>query len=54
MNEITKALLTDLQSDLDRMKWSESNIEVVWSLDTMVQTIREKQELIRKSIETKS
>ena len=51
MNEKTKALLKDLQSDLDRIKRLESNSGVIWGLDTMVHTIRLTQKLIRKSID---
>jgi len=51
MNEETKALLKDLQSDLDRIKRQESNMGVIWGLDTMVHTIRLTQQLNRKSID---
>jgi hypothetical protein len=51
MNEVTKALLKDLQEDLARIKFLESNIEVVWKLETMKNKIDVTNKLIRKSIE---
>lgn len=50
MNEITKALLKDLQSDLDRIKISESNIEAIWLLEDLKKSIDTTTKLIRKSI----
>jgi hypothetical protein len=50
MNKVTKALLKDLQDDLDRIKFLESNIEVVWKLETMKKTIDATNKLIRESI----
>ena len=39
MNEVTKALLKNLQEDLDRIKLLESNMEIVWKLETMKKNI---------------
>lgn len=50
MNEITKALLKDLQDDLDRIKNAESNIEVVWRLESLKNSIDVSKKLIMKEI----
>ena len=50
MNDITKALLKDLQNDLDIIKAMNSNIEVVWRLEKLKETIDLTNKLIIKSI----
>lgn len=50
VNETTKALLQDLQNDLDAIKSKKSNIEVVWELENMARMIKETKKLILKSI----
>ena len=52
MNEITKALLRDLQDDLNIIKLMESNIEVVWKLEKLKEAIDLTNKLIVKSIKT--
>lgn len=39
MNDLTKALLKDLQEDLTSIKNLQSNIEVVWALNKLKQNI---------------
>ena len=50
MNDLTKALLKDLQEDLDNIKKLSSNIEVVWALAKLKQNINFTQKEIEKSI----
>ena len=50
INKITKALLKDLQDDLERIKHVESNIEVVWQLDKLKTAIDFTKNKIRESI----
>lgn len=50
MNDLTKALLTDLQNDLDKIKNLDSNIEVVWQLEVLKRSIEVTTKLIRKEI----
>ena len=51
MNDVTKALLKDLQADLDLMKGLETNIEVVWQLQKMKEAVELSMKLILKSIQ---
>jgi len=50
MNDITKALLKDLQADLDKIKSLESNIEVIWELEKLKGSIDITKSLILNSI----
>ncbi len=50
MNDTTKALLNDLQNDLDSIKKLESNIEVVWQLEVLKRNIEATTKLILKNI----
>jgi len=50
MNNITKALLEDLQNDLNIIKSHESNIEVVWSLNKLISNIKLTQKLIQEEL----
>ena len=52
MNNLTKALLKDLQEDLDSIKKLESNIEVVWALAKLKQNINFTQKEIEKNIDS--
>ena len=50
MDNLTKALLKDLQEDLDRIKLMQSNIEVVWKLETLIQSIEHANKIIIENI----
>jgi hypothetical protein len=50
MNDLTKALLKDLEEDLNSIKFLESNMEAVWRLDKLKNNISLAQRIIRKSI----
>jgi len=50
MNDLTKALLKDLQEDLNSIKNLQSNIEVVWALNKMKQNINFTQKEIENNI----
>ena len=50
MDNLTKALLKDLQEDLDRIKLMQSNIEVVWKLETLIQSIEQTNKIIIENI----
>ena len=50
MNDLTKALLKDLQEDLNSIKNLQSNIEVVWALNKLKQNINFTQKKIEKNI----
>jgi len=50
MNDLTKALLKDLQEDLNSIKNLQSNIEVVWALNKMNQNINFTQKEIENNI----
>jgi len=50
MNELTKALLRDLQEDLNNIKNLPSNIEVVWALNRLKEYIDFTQTEIEKNI----
>lgn len=49
MNDLTKALLKDLQEDLNYIKNLQSNIEVVWALNKLKQNINFTQKEIEKT-----
>jgi hypothetical protein len=51
MNDLTKALLKDLQEDLNSIKNLKSNIEVVWALNMLKQNINFIKKEIKKEIE---
>lgn len=51
MNETTKEILKGLQSDLDRIKLHESNIEVLWSLDYLIKNIKQSKKEIIEGLE---
>jgi len=50
MNDLTKALLKDLQEDLNSIKNLQSNIEVVWALNKLKQNINFTQKEIENNI----
>jgi hypothetical protein len=50
MNNLTKALLKDLQEDLNNIQNLESNIEVVWALDKLKQNINFTQKEIEEKL----
>ena len=54
MNDLTKALLKDLQEDLNSIKKLQSNIEVVWALNKLKQNINFTQKEIEKNIRAKT
>jgi len=50
MDNLTKALLKDLQNDLNTVKKSSSNIETVWQLNKFIDAIKLTQKLITNNI----
>lgn len=50
MNDLTKALLKDLQHDIDKIKCLESNIEVVWQLENLKKQIDLTTKLIKENL----
>lgn len=50
MNETAKSLLKGLQNDLDNIKLLSSNIEVIWQLEQLKNTIDVTKRIIRESI----
>jgi hypothetical protein len=50
MNNLTKALLKDLQEDLNNIQNLESNIEVVWALNKLKQNINFTQKEIEEKL----
>ena len=51
MNNLTKALLKDLQEEIDDIKKLGSNIEAVWALDRLKQSIDFSQKEITNKID---
>lgn len=53
LNKITKALIEDLQNDIDELKNCDSNIEVVWKMEKLHndKVFTRSAQLIRKSLD---